>query len=457
MVSCPGWAALQRSILGLFLQGARIEPPKLPVMWPFKRNSPHTIRSGEAYWLLRNGIGDAGPALTESIDCDIAIIGAGITAALVADALVGTGKRIVVLDSRDVAQGSTSASTALLQYEIDTHLVDLVQMLGAEPAMRAYLACAASFSLLEQRFPDLLPQAGYERRPSLYLASDDRAVATLRAELAARRDIGFACEWLDENALRSRFGCQRPGAILSALGAQVDPYRLTRALFSACRRHGVRQFARTPVNRIETRPDALVLHTAGGSTVTAAHVAVCAGYESLQFLPHDVAEVNNTFALITEPLARREWIDTLPLIWESNRPYLYIRSSPDGRLIVGGADVPFKNAVARDLLLPRQVRRLQQQYEELMGAELPPVAYAWAGSFAETRDGLPLIGRVAGMDPRLQFALCYGGNGITYSVHAGEIIRAGIEGRQHALDSVFGFERMGTDRSTGRQRGVASS
>jgi glycine/D-amino acid oxidase-like deaminating enzyme len=122
--------------------------------------------------------------------------------------------------------------------------------------------------------------------------------------------------------------------------------------------------------------------------------------------------------------------------------------------MIGGADVPFKNSVARDALLPRQVRRLQQQYEELFGAELPPVAYAWAGSFAETRDGLPLIGRVPDMNPRLQFALCYGGNGITYSVHAGDIIRAGIEGRTHELDDVFGFGRLGADLTASRQRGV---
>jgi glycine/D-amino acid oxidase-like deaminating enzyme len=47
------------------------------------------------------------------------------------------------------------------------------------------------------------------------------------------------------------------------------------------------------------------------------------------------------------------------------------------------------------------------------------------------------------MNPRLQFALCYGGNGITYSVHAGEMIRAGLEGREHPLDDVFGFGRRG--------------
>ncbi|HEU4780247.1 MAG TPA: FAD-dependent oxidoreductase, partial [Steroidobacteraceae bacterium] len=260
-------------------------------MWPFKRNSAHTVRSSEAYWLLRNGIGDAGPTLTESIECDIAIVGAGITAALVTDSLISTGKRIVVLDARDVGQGSTAASTALLQYEIDTHLVDLVETLGATPAMQAYRACADSFSLLEKRFPDLLPHANYERRPSLYLASDAKSVDTLRAEIGARRNIGLACEWIEADELRRRFGCQRPGGILSALGGLVDPYRLARALFAGCTRHGVRLFARSKATQIETRADALVVHTASGNTVTAAHVAVCAGYESLEFLPHDVAVV----------------------------------------------------------------------------------------------------------------------------------------------------------------------
>lgn len=425
-------------------------------MWPFKRNDAGAVRTSEAYWLLRNGIGDASAALNESLECDIAIIGAGITAALVADALVATGKRVVVLDSRDIAQGSTSASTALLQYEIDTHLIDLAQELGAERAMRAYHACAASFTLLEQRFPELLPLAGYERRPSLYVASDETAVTTLQAELAARRGIGLACEWLDGDELRRRFGCLRPGAILSSLGALVDPYRFARGLFAGCIRHGVRMFARTKVTQIDEDTSALRLHTAGGHIVTAAHVAVCAGYESLDFLPGGFADVNNTFALVTEPLARREWLANLPLVWESDRPYLYLRGSPDGRLIVGGADLPFKSAAARDLLLPRQVRKLATQYQELFGEELPQIAYAWAGSFAETHDGLPYIGRVPGMDPRLQFALCYGGNGITYSVHAGDMIRAGIEGRPHDLDDVFGFRRLGTDLSAGRRSGMAA-
>lgn len=413
----------------------------LAAMWPFTRRNAHRIRSHGPYWLLRNGIGDARATLASSIDCDVAVIGAGITGALVADALIGTGLRIVMLDSRDVAQGSTAATTALLQYEIDTHLTDLVRLVGAERATLAYRACASSFEVLEQRFPEVLKVSNYQRLGSLYLAADERDLPELHAEMAARRDIGFACEWLDSQALANRFGCHRPGGILSALGGALDPVRFTQALMSGVERHGVQVFARSRVEAIEERGTGLRLEVQGGHHVDASHVVVAAGFESLDFLPHKVADIDNTYALVTEPLPDPSRIRALPLIWESARPYLYIRATPDGRLIVGGADVPFKDATARDALLARQIRRLAGKYRDLFGADLPPVAYAWGGSFASTRDGLPFIGPVPGMSARLQFALCYGGNGITYSALAGDLLRAGIQGLAHPLAGVFGFAR----------------
>ena len=400
------------------------------------------MRTHGAYWLIRNGTGDAREALTQNCDADIAIVGAGITATLIADRLIGTGQRIVMLDSREIAQGSTAASTALLQYEIDTQLTELCRLIGTQRATRAYQACAESIPMLERRYPELLDQAGFERRPSLYLAANEASVESLSVELSARQGMGLSCQWLDGDEVRRQYGCQRPGAILSALGAQLDPVRLTRAISAGLLRHGVKLYARSAVVEVIEKGEGLALRTEAGHLVNAKHVVIAAGYESLKFLPREVADIDNTFAIVTEPLPRPEFAKTLPLIWENARPYLYLRGTSDGRLMVGGADVPFASATAREALLPRQVRRISKSYEELFGQALPPIAYAWAGSFAKTRDGLPFIGRVPGMHPRLQFALCYGGNGITYAVPAGDIIRAGIEGRTHALVDIFGFGRL---------------
>jgi len=388
-------------------------------------------------------MGDARRPLETSMECDVVVIGAGITGALITDALLEDHRRVVVLDARDVALGSSAATTAILQYEIDTHLADLAVLLGGSRAVRAYQACAASFQLLERRFPDLLAFANYQRCESLYLASDEKAVPKLQAEMAARRAAGFACQWIEPAELSRRFGCRRPGAILSPLGAQLDPVRFTQALFTAAERHGARVFARTRAESISGNGGALRLTTAGGLTVDAGHVVVAAGYESPQFLPRDAARINidNTYALVTQPLTDARRAAAMPLTWESARPYLYLRGTPDGRLIVGGADVPFRSAEARDLLLARQSRKLAAGYRELFGEDLPPVAWAWAGSFATTPDGLPYIGAVPGAQPQLHFALCYGGNGITFSVHAAQMVRAAIAGRSHELTDVFGFAR----------------
>jgi len=70
----------------------------------------------------------------------------------------------------------------------------------------------------------------------------------------------------------------------------------------------------------------------------------------------------------------------------------------------------------------------------------PEMAYAWAGTFGETEDGLAYIGSVA-EQPRSHFALGFGGNGITYSILAAEIIRDALLGKTHEYADLFSFDR----------------
>jgi glycine/D-amino acid oxidase-like deaminating enzyme len=68
------------------------------------------------------------------------------------------------------------------------------------------------------------------------------------------------------------------------------------------------------------------------------------------------------------------------------------------------------------------------------------VAYSWAGTFGETKDGLAYIGENARF-ANAYFALGYGGNGITYSLIAAEIIRDLYIGRRNPDAEIFTFHR----------------
>jgi len=83
------------------------------------------LKSGYPYWIVKNGLLGAFPTLRADRHCDVLVVGAGITGALIADRLSGTGLDVCVIDRREAAWGSTSASTGLLQYEIDTELQEL--------------------------------------------------------------------------------------------------------------------------------------------------------------------------------------------------------------------------------------------------------------------------------------------------------------------------------------------
>ena len=84
------------------------------------------LKSGRPFWPIKNGLLGTYFPLNQDVDCEVAIVGAGITGALVAYYLTKEGIRTVIVDRREVGTGSTSATTGLLQYEVDTPLFELI-------------------------------------------------------------------------------------------------------------------------------------------------------------------------------------------------------------------------------------------------------------------------------------------------------------------------------------------
>ena len=95
---------------------------------------------------------------------------AGGHGALVAYHLVQEGVETVLVDKRDIGAGSTAASTALLQYEIDTELHELIGTVGEAHAVRSYRLGLEAIDTLERLSGELKDDCGFERKTSLYLA-----------------------------------------------------------------------------------------------------------------------------------------------------------------------------------------------------------------------------------------------------------------------------------------------
>lgn len=400
------------------------------------------LKSGYPWWPVRNGLLQAFPPATDDIVADVAIVGGGITAALIANELVTHGHSVVVLEERDIGWGSTAASTALLQYEIDTHMTALARRYGLDDAWRAYGACALALDLLAEVALQV-GDVGYARNDSLYYASTGQDRPALQREFALRHRHGLEVEWLDPVPLLLRYGIRAPGAILSHQAARVDPYRLTYGLFARLQAQGAAIHDRSRITRIQTGSHGVRLMTERGCQVQAAHLVLAAGYANQRWLDKPVARNHSSYALVSEPMPAEQLgflRDTL--LWESARPYLYVRSTEDGRLVVGGEDDRVDIPARRDARVLRKARVLKRKFARVLQDVALEPAFAWAGTFAETDDGLPFFGAHAQHGPRVLFAMAYGGNGITYSMLGAGLLRATIEGRPHPLAALFSFNRL---------------
>jgi glycine/D-amino acid oxidase-like deaminating enzyme len=173
------------------------------------------LKSGYPFWAVKNGLMTAFPPLREDKRCEIAIVGGGITAALTARELAAHGHDVCIVEQRDIGWGSTAASTALLQYEIDVHLVDLTKRHGEDNATLAYRACASAIDQLND-VARAVRDVGFARCDSLYYASRPWHVRRLRAEGEARRRIGLDSRFLEREEIDDRYGIEAPAALLTA-------------------------------------------------------------------------------------------------------------------------------------------------------------------------------------------------------------------------------------------------
>lgn len=385
------------------------------------------LRTGRSLWADSPGLGVPTRPLTRAISVDVAIVGAGISGAFMAHEL-SKDHSVAVLDRRAPLKGSTLASTALLQWEIDLPLTALTKRIGAAKAKRAYLRSRQAVDALKRIVGEERIVCGLKDKSSLYLAGDDHGHRALETEADARAAIGLDSQYLDAAALRDRFGLDRTGAILSSGSASGDPARLAAGLLRRAGKRGAQVWSPVEVSQVISDPDGATLLTDTGHAVRAKSVVFCCGYEFPKGVPTPGAEVVSSWAMASKPRQRcPAWLRDM-LVWEASDPYLYLRMSGDGRLIVGGEDEDSATAHQDQAKLKRKREILDAKLRRLMPDVAFEIDYAWAGAFGESATGLPSIGPIPGMD-HTWAVMGFGGNGITYSVIASQIVAAEVRGQ----------------------------
>jgi glycine/D-amino acid oxidase-like deaminating enzyme len=394
------------------------------------------LRSGRPVWSAYRAPAVPVKASPRSARCDVLIVGMGVGGAMAAESLTAEGLDVLMIDRRGPLKGSTAATTALVQYEIDQPLTLLSKQIGRQAAIAGWRRSRLGLVNLEARIRDLGLDCRMTPRPSLYLAGNVLTPRALEAEAAARREAAIPAHFLKPAAMRETYGIDR-AAIRSQGNLALDPERLTAGLLLKALERGARLHAPAEAVDLAHHGDSVEVGLADGATVTAGRVVLATGYELVDIVPRDRHRIISTWAIATKPQKRALWPQQA-MLWEASDPYLYARALPDGRVVCGGEDEDFQDEEQRDSLTAAKTARIAAKLKTLLPRLDTTPDFAWAGAFGTTATGLPLIGPLPHR-PRIFAVMGYGGNGITYAQIASEMIRNWAAGRSDPDAELFGF------------------
>ena len=397
------------------------------------------LRTGTPVWAAYRQPPIVTQALLAPLKTDLLIVGAGITGALLAEAASAKGLSTILIDRRPPGHGSTAASTALLQFEIDTPLIRLAADIGLETASRIWRRSFRAVQDLVHLVQRLQVPCDFADRRALYLAGNRLNAAEIEEEGRLRRGAGLPSPFLTHTDLVGMTGIDREAALLSQGSAEVNPAQLTAGLLSRALSRGCRVFAPAELAEVVASSSKVAMVTTEGVEMEAKTLVFATGYELADGVPAAGHRRTSTWAFATPPQPRAIW-GSAELIWEASDPYLYIRSTSDGRVVVGGEDEDVTDEATRDALLPSKVATLQKKTKALLPWLDATADFSWAGTFGESENGLPSIGALPDM-PNCYAVLGYGGNGITFGMIAAQIIASRICGRPDPDEQLFAFER----------------
>lgn len=370
---------------------------------------------------------------------DVVIVGSGMSGSLTALALAESGLKVAILDKREIATGSSSANTGLLQYSNDIMLHELIGQIGEKDAVRFYQLCYESMDYIENIARDLPFEVDFFRRPSICFASDENDVEKIKAEYDTLKKYGFPCDYWGRNEMAEKMPFSKHGALVTFGDAEINPLKFVHGVLTKLEELGVHLFPFTEVLDVFEDNGTLEIRTSG-PLFFANHVVYTTGYETTPVGERIGADINRSYAFVSNPIPNfSDWYEQA-LIWETNRPYLYIRSTVDGRLIVGGLDEDDPEAPESEEIIQQRAEKLLEQAKILFPAYNIQIDYAYAASFGESIDNIPFIGEHPTKKNHF-YLLGYGGNGTVYSMLGSLILKDLIIGNRNEDAELVQLER----------------
>ncbi|MGQ4878934.1 FAD-dependent oxidoreductase [Billgrantia sp. LNSP4103-1] len=371
------------------------------------------------------------PSLTDDIEVDVAIVGAGITGLTAALALADAGQRVIVLEAATVGAGVTGGSTGNLYATLASGQAPLRKKWGDLVAAEVVRARTEAVDHIEATLERLAIDCQFKRLPAYRLATEESQDARheLNDELDALVSAGIDAELAEGPGLP--FECR---GIRMAHQAQFNPLHYVEGLAYRLQSEGVVIVQHSPVREIDSGKGTLRTDSA---RITAKHIVQATHTPKGINLVQAGMLVSREYA-VSARLRSGEYPEGI--IWLLD-PFHSLRSYQYG-------DERYLMVIGEKHKTGEHHGDHYQKLREYLQAHFDVEAFthSWSAQQYSSPDGLPYIGRMHGHD-NLYMATGFAADGLVWGTLAGTIIADQILGRDNPWQAHFGARRITPGKS----------
>lgn len=358
--------------------------------------------------------------LTEDIETEVIIVGGGVTGSILGYYFSKARIDTVILEKSRIAHGSTSITTSLLQYELDSNLKALTQYVSLDHAINSYKLGVKALDEIEKFIKVYGNKCNYIKRDTLLYTAKKLEIEELYEEYNLRKENGFNVKFISEKKNPFSFDL-KAGVYGIEGGAELDPFKYTHHLLEVACNNGLRVYENTPVIDVKYNKDYVEAITSYNHKVKGKILVLATGFNTKLFTDRNFGVKTYTYNIVTKPLNNiNGWFNNV-LIRDNEDTYNYFRTTPDNRIIAGGEDTPFtdnfnpKIAMEKYDILEQRVKNMFNKIDNI------EIEYKYCGAFDSTNDNLGFIGKDPKND-KLWYGLGYGANGILFAILGGMML-----------------------------------
>lgn len=379
--------------------------------------------------------------LTEDLDTEVIIVGGGVTGSIVGYYFSKANIPAVILEKERVAHCSTSITTSLLQYELDSNARQLEEYTTLDNVIMSYKLGLKSLDEIDEFIKKYGNKCKYQRKDTLLYTSKDEEIKEMKEEYEIRKKAGIDVKYISKED--NPFSINLKGGVYGVNGgAQLDPYEYTHELLDVSCNMGLKVYENTEVIDIKYLENSVEVITSYGYKVKGKKVIIATGYNTERFTKRNFGHKTVTYNIVTKPVDRFDgWFNKV-LIRDNCDPYNYFRTTEDNRIIAGGEDIDFYNNILNEKVAKEKyeilLNRIKNMFPKINSIESE---YEYCGGFISSQDNLGFFGE----DPNhknLWYCLGYGANGILFAILGGMMLSKFYKGEIDDNMKLFKVDRF---------------